>query len=230
MRPMSVGTMLVGALVALGLAAVPASAQQRTGDQIRQVTIAARSCPSYQAITANRARNNIMESLKDLGADTPYGAERAPVPRRPGGRGARSSRTVHADRQLGVHARQGDLDPRRGPAGAVGPAELRDRPVQRRRSSRRRSVPLRDGDGPADRAPTIYGATTIELTRRAAPARGAGQQAVDPGRDAGEPDHRRRDVRVRRAALRDRQPQRRQRRVDLLPAEHARTCSASRTT
>jgi hypothetical protein len=39
----------------------------------RLVTIAARVCPSYEAITANRARNNIQESLRDLGADTPYG-------------------------------------------------------------------------------------------------------------------------------------------------------------
>ena len=37
-----------------------------------QVTLAARRCPSYTDITANKARNNIMESLKDLGADTPY--------------------------------------------------------------------------------------------------------------------------------------------------------------
>jgi uncharacterized repeat protein (TIGR01451 family) len=36
------------------------------------VTIAARSCPSYDVIRGNRARNNIMESLKDLGPDTNY--------------------------------------------------------------------------------------------------------------------------------------------------------------
>ena len=48
-------------------------------DQKRLVTIAARSCPSYTDITANRARNNIMESLEDLGADTPYGAGGVPL-------------------------------------------------------------------------------------------------------------------------------------------------------
>jgi hypothetical protein len=36
------------------------------------VTIAARSCPTYPDITANLARNNIQESLQDLGADTLY--------------------------------------------------------------------------------------------------------------------------------------------------------------
>jgi uncharacterized repeat protein (TIGR01451 family) len=36
------------------------------------VTVAARECPNYQDITANLARNNIMESLQDLGADTLY--------------------------------------------------------------------------------------------------------------------------------------------------------------
>ena len=37
-----------------------------------KVTIAARECPEYTDITANRARNDIQESLEDLGADTPY--------------------------------------------------------------------------------------------------------------------------------------------------------------
>ena len=38
------------------------------------VTIVARECPTYTSITANRARNDIQESLRDLGADTPYAA------------------------------------------------------------------------------------------------------------------------------------------------------------
>jgi uncharacterized repeat protein (TIGR01451 family) len=36
------------------------------------VTVAARSCPSYTDITGNLARNDIQESLRDLGPDTPY--------------------------------------------------------------------------------------------------------------------------------------------------------------
>ncbi len=38
------------------------------------VTLAARYCPTYTDITANRARNDIQESLKDLGADSVYKA------------------------------------------------------------------------------------------------------------------------------------------------------------
>jgi hypothetical protein len=72
--------LFLGAAVAVLLAfAAPAAAQQRSEGQQRLVTIAARSCPSYEAITANRARNNIMESLKDLGADTPYGSNGLPL-------------------------------------------------------------------------------------------------------------------------------------------------------
>ena len=66
------------ALTAALLASVPAAAQQTPSGQQRLVTIAARSCPSYEDITANRARNNIMESLKDLGPDTPYGENGLP--------------------------------------------------------------------------------------------------------------------------------------------------------
>jgi len=36
------------------------------------VTFVARQCPNYSDITANLARNNIMESLQDLGANTAY--------------------------------------------------------------------------------------------------------------------------------------------------------------
>jgi hypothetical protein len=54
---------------ALLFAAPSASAQ---GQSTKLVTIAARECPSYTVIRGNRARNNIMESLKDLGPDTNY--------------------------------------------------------------------------------------------------------------------------------------------------------------
>jgi uncharacterized repeat protein (TIGR01451 family) len=37
------------------------------------VTFVARSCPAYTDIFANRARNDILESLKDLGPDSQYG-------------------------------------------------------------------------------------------------------------------------------------------------------------
>jgi hypothetical protein len=63
-------------VVVLGgsLAFSAAAAAQIEGEQSadRWVTIAARECDSYTDIRANLARNNIMESLQDLGADTLY--------------------------------------------------------------------------------------------------------------------------------------------------------------
>ena len=63
----------LGCLAVLVLALVDAAPALATHNRL--VTIAARVCPSYEAITANRARNNIQESLRDLGADTPYGTK-----------------------------------------------------------------------------------------------------------------------------------------------------------
>jgi Domain of unknown function DUF11 len=67
---------LVAAVVLACLAASPAQAQQPPGPDGKGsdlfVTIAARQCPTYESIRANRARNNIQESLRDLGLDSPY--------------------------------------------------------------------------------------------------------------------------------------------------------------
>ena len=50
----------------------PAGAVAQDGGTGFKVTIAARECPTYTDITANRARNDIQESLEDLGPDTTY--------------------------------------------------------------------------------------------------------------------------------------------------------------
>jgi uncharacterized repeat protein (TIGR01451 family) len=61
------------ALALLALAGTASSALATTRrDEGLLLTVAARSCPAYTDITANLARNNIMESLRDLGADTAY--------------------------------------------------------------------------------------------------------------------------------------------------------------
>jgi hypothetical protein len=64
-RSVAIASML--AVVALGGGAATGAAAQD-----RLITYAARSCPSYADVTANLARNNIQESLRDLGADTAY--------------------------------------------------------------------------------------------------------------------------------------------------------------
>jgi uncharacterized repeat protein (TIGR01451 family) len=64
---------LAGLFAALGLAfAQPAGAQAATPGSGLLLTLAARECPKYTDVAANRARNNIMESLRDLGPDTIY--------------------------------------------------------------------------------------------------------------------------------------------------------------
>src|SRR4051812_15657882 len=63
-------------LVLFGLAAGSASAQQPPGPDGEGtdhfVTIGARVCDAYTDISANKSRNNIQESLKDVGPDTNY--------------------------------------------------------------------------------------------------------------------------------------------------------------
>ena len=56
----------------LMFAAAPAAFGASTKGTGLLVTFAARVCPTYTDITANRARNDIQESLRDLGEDTPY--------------------------------------------------------------------------------------------------------------------------------------------------------------
>jgi uncharacterized repeat protein (TIGR01451 family) len=65
-----VGVFAVSIAAALGM---PGAAAAQAVSPL-SVTIAARVCPTYDALSANRARNNIQESLKDLGADTSYPA------------------------------------------------------------------------------------------------------------------------------------------------------------
>lgn len=60
---------MVACAACLAVAASPAMAQASG----YFVTFAARYCPDYSDIFANKARNNIVESLKDLGPDTQYG-------------------------------------------------------------------------------------------------------------------------------------------------------------
>lgn len=57
-------------LATLSLGTGAAQASSPTGVTL---TLAARVCPTYGDIMANRARNNIQESLKDLGPETVYG-------------------------------------------------------------------------------------------------------------------------------------------------------------
>jgi uncharacterized repeat protein (TIGR01451 family) len=72
-RPVQWAARAILPVLALLIIVAPAQAGTIKTDT-KLVTIAARSCPDYTSIFANRARNNIMESLKDLGPDTEYAA------------------------------------------------------------------------------------------------------------------------------------------------------------
>jgi Domain of unknown function DUF11 len=66
------------ALLAVCVALVMPGAARADGSGY-YVTFVARSCPTYTDIFANKARNDIQESLKDLGPDSPYNTVNALV-------------------------------------------------------------------------------------------------------------------------------------------------------
>ena len=68
------GSSLIWLLVAMGalLCSAPPSATAAT---TWKMTLVARQCPAYTDVMANRARNDIQESLRDLGKDTVYRAD-----------------------------------------------------------------------------------------------------------------------------------------------------------
>ena len=85
---------LVGLLLLLASVAVGATRRPRRRPRLTpsyQVTFVSRVCPTYGDIMANRARNNIQESLRDLGKDTVYTAGQ---PDLAGHRGAEPARTA----------------------------------------------------------------------------------------------------------------------------------------
>jgi uncharacterized repeat protein (TIGR01451 family) len=148
-------------LVALLVLCAPAAAQQPPGPDGNGsdyfVTIAARQCPDYTDIAANRARNNIQESLKDLGPDSPYGSgdEVSPAVEEP----AHPNCSPLVDWVF----TQG-----RGIAGKVtgpwGSLSVVSSPFSAPDITTQTSVPNRDAKGRIV-AGTLAGATTIELTQ-----------------------------------------------------------------
>ena len=73
MKRLGVGLLaLAPLLTVLSFLAGPTAPSGAANTNTYQVTLVARQCPTYGDITANLARNNIQESLQDLGADTAY--------------------------------------------------------------------------------------------------------------------------------------------------------------
>ena len=116
------------------------------------VTFVARQCPSYDSIMANRARNNIQESLRDLGPDSRYspGQPVDPSVEEP----AQPLCTPLNGRVFSFGNRiGGKVDHLTVVSGASPPTP-----------ATRASVPLLAADG-SDTGRTIDGAVTVELSR-----------------------------------------------------------------
>ncbi|WP_439645221.1 prealbumin-like fold domain-containing protein, partial [Demequina aurantiaca] len=70
----------IGAIAIPMLAMAPAAEATSTHTPTYQLTVVARVCPTYADVQANKARNDIMESLRDLGHDTGYARHDSVVP------------------------------------------------------------------------------------------------------------------------------------------------------
>jgi uncharacterized repeat protein (TIGR01451 family) len=151
---------LLVALAVCGPGAGVAAAQQPPGPDGNGtdyfVTIAARQCPTYTDIRANRARNNIQESLKDLGADSPYTAGQPISPAIEDA--TQPNCTPITDWQFTLG--RGIGGPVLGPWGALSKVTT---PFSTDVTTLA-SIPNRDNQGRILPGTSIAGATTIELT------------------------------------------------------------------
>ena len=149
---------LAGTVTIAALALCPAAGAQIRGDQDSQrvLTIAARECDDYDDIRANLARNDIQESLQDLGADTLYESGDPVDPLREAA-GQPTCRPI-----TGWTFTIGDgIAPQvEGPWGALSVVTDPDADMPVTEAS----VPLRDWDGNPIAGTRIAGAVTVGLT------------------------------------------------------------------
>ncbi len=157
----ALGPLTVACLISLGVLGAAAGSAVAQGSGYF-VTFVARSCPAYTDIFANRARNNILESLKDLGPDTQYGD---------------SGRLVNpTDEELppqdvctpitGWEFTLGHGYESRAVTGPWGSLSIVTDPFQRAPILTQDSVPLLDQNANQIDDQQIAGATTIELTNQ----------------------------------------------------------------
>jgi uncharacterized repeat protein (TIGR01451 family) len=153
----ALSALLVGVLGGL-LAASPAFAQQPNGKGTDLfVTIAARECSSYDDIMANRARNDIQESLRDLGKNTVYKAGQPIDP------GVEATNDPNCTPLPGWRFTLGTGYRTRAVSGPWGSLSIVTDPYDTEIVTED-SVPLRDYAGRPTGA-SLAGATTIELTK-----------------------------------------------------------------
>ena len=182
------------------------------------VTLAARTCPTYTDIIANRNRNNIQESLEDLGPNTNYTSGEVVNPTKEA-----AAPQDNCSPLTGWNFQWGTGYTGKSPATAdlstvTGPNAI---------ATTIASVPELDAAG-NDTGRTLDGAVIYTLTEDQVTRAAKGKLWLQGGTKAlplGDGS-----TVVRRAALCDRQLQRRQRRVRPLPDRRRATSSASPTT
>ena len=152
--------MLAVVIAGATLVVTPAAGAQIRGDQSadRWVTIAARECDDYDDIRANLARNDIMESLQDLGADTLYQSGE-PIDPRTELRGQPSCRPI-----TGWRFAFGSSYQSHAVSGPWGSLSIVTDPDGGQQPVTEASVPARDFNGhPVGGGAKIAGAVTIGL-------------------------------------------------------------------
>jgi uncharacterized repeat protein (TIGR01451 family) len=148
-------TPIVVVIACVGASATQAQAQGAASGLF--VTFAARVCPTYTDITANRARNNLQESLRDLGADTPYKPGEAINPAVEAANQPNCKPLPNWTFTLGT----GYIT--RAVSGPWGALSIVTGPFSAPSIVTQASVPLLDDEG-APTGESIAGATTVELT------------------------------------------------------------------
>ena len=149
-----------------------------------------RACARLRAITANRARNNIQESLRDLGANTPYGTPRRTarlIPNLvdPRSRPSSSRRRSGCRPLAGWKFKLGTGIVGR-PTSASGARSRASPAPTTTHDHHASSAPLHEPVPRAASTPRMLaGATTIELTeeqrRQSSSGQGCGSRAACPG-------------------------------------------------
>ena len=122
------------------------------------VTVVARECPTYQDVTANLARNNIMESLQDLGADTLYssGEPINPIKEAEGQPNCKPIPGWQFTLGSGIQEKAS-----KGPWGALSIVTGAESPTV----TTKVSTPLLGWDGEPIKGQSLRGATTFELNQ-----------------------------------------------------------------
>ena len=143
------------------------------------LTIAARQCPNFQAVRANIARNNIQQSLYNLGANSPYTSGTQLRPQTEAATNPACGNLVGWKFTLGsgidgtLAGTWGNLSLISGPLAALDPATHQPVPVPATQTA----VVDRDSDGDPIDGSAIPAAVTVELTNKQARNASAGKAA-----------------------------------------------------